>query len=133
MVSAVAKVTEDTTGTVSLAEALAANGPDGILFHTRCVLGAADGSVARLVDGATAREIAVEPAEASAARGLVGTSVVATILVRTNGDGLRVLALQSPSDFDHWWRTRGDGVTVESVLKAHRTMFDRLSDMFSAE
>ena len=68
MVSAVSKATEDTTGTVSLAEAIATKGPDGILFHTRCVLGAAVGSVARLVDGATACDIAIEPAEAAAAR-----------------------------------------------------------------
>ena len=131
MVSAVSKATEDTTGTVSLAEAIATKGPDGILFHTRCVLGAADGSVARLVDGATACDIAIEPAEAAAARGLVGTSAVATILVRTNGDGLRVLALQSPSDFDHWWRTRGDGVTAAGVFKAHRAVLDRLYELFS--
>ena len=69
--------------------------------------------------------------KAAAARGLVGTSAVATILVRTNGDGLRVLALQSPSDFDHWWRTRGDGVTAAGVFKAHRAVLDRLYELFS--
>lgn len=117
--------------TVSLAEALAANGPDGILFHTRCVLGAAEGSVARLVDGATARDIPIKSAEAAGAQGLVGHPVIATILVRTNGDGLRILWLQSPSDFDHWWRTRGDGVTAAGFFEEHRATLDRLYDMFS--
>jgi hypothetical protein len=131
MVSAVSKATEDTTETISLAEAVRVDAPLGGLFHARCTLAASTVNAVRLTDVDVSVTMQIEQEKSATAKHLIGNEIVATVLRRTDGNW-RALALRSPSEFDRWYRTRGDGDSVDRMYEDHRETIDRLRGTFSA-
>ena len=119
--------------TVSLAEALAMQSPDGALLHVRCVVERMDGEQIVLVDGSDAvLELPVEPDKVADARARVDCDVVASALFRVDGRR-RVLRLRSPSEFVLWWHTRGVGETLDKMLEEHELTFQSLRQAFPVE
>ena len=112
--------------TVSLAEALAMQVPDGAVLHVRCVVDGLSADHVRLVDGSDAvLDLPIAPDKVADAQARVDSDVVAAVLLRVDGRR-RVLQLQSPSEFVLWWHTRGVGVTVDRMLEEHELTFKSL-------
>jgi hypothetical protein len=116
--------------TTSLRDALQAEAPDGALLHVRCTLAGRQGDVLRLTDGGVSKSMLLGRDRHLDSQHLMGTEVVATVLLRRSDREWRVIYVRSLEAFADWKRSRGREPAL-SVFNRYHSELNKLSREFS--